>query len=92
MRRTTIRIAISAALIGLGWAAGRAQPAQPDFELFVDAPAGETIVECRRGCELLWVERGVNPGARRLATFSFKCGSAADARCSSGRVGGWRTP
>jgi hypothetical protein len=65
------RAAIAAILIAVGWVAGRAQPQQPDFELVVEAPFGETPVTCRRGCELVWVERGVNPAARRQSTFSF---------------------
>jgi hypothetical protein len=86
MNRTVVRIAIATALIGLGWAAGKAQTAQPDFELIVDSPAGETSVTCARGCEMAWVERGVNPEARPIPTFWFKCTAA---RCSSGKIGGW---
>jgi hypothetical protein len=59
----------------------------PDFELIVDAPGGETTVECRRGCDLAWVERGVNPSSRPVPTFKFACGSQD--RCSSFRIGGW---
>ena len=80
----TIRVAIAAALIACGWAVGSAQTAQPDFELIVNAPAGETTVECR-GCELVWSERGVNPAAKPLRTFMFKC----TGRCSSGEIAGW---
>jgi hypothetical protein len=88
MQRTALRVAISALLIGLGWTVGKAQTTQPDFELIVTAPAGETTVECRRGCELVWVER-VNPAARRLSTFTFECSGGSVERCSSARIGGW---
>ena len=85
MKRTTLRLTIAAALIAIGWAAGTAQSAQPDFEL---APAGHTSVECRRGCELAWVERGLNPSAKPQPTLTFNCGGTTD-RCSSYKIGGW---
>jgi len=87
MNRIVARIAIATALIGLGWAAGKAQNAQPDFELIVDSPAGETSVTCARGCEMAWVERGVNPAAKPTSTFTFKCNGQV--RCSSYKIGGW---
>ena len=76
------------ALVAFGWAAGKAQPAQPDFEIIVNSPAGETTVECVRGCEMAWVERGVNPAARPMPTFTYQCGGTAG-RCSSSKIGGW---
>ena len=88
MKRTSLRLTIAAALIAIGWAAGKAQPVQPDFELVVTAPAGQTTVECRRGCELVWVERGLNPSATPQPTFTFNCGGTTD-RCSSYKIGGW---
>jgi hypothetical protein len=91
MRRRACGVAIAAALMGLGWTIGRAQAPQPDFELIVNAPAGETTVECRRGCEIAWVERGVNPASKPMQTFTFSCGGASPARCSSSRIGGWIT-
>ena len=71
----------------IGWTARGAQ-SQPDFELVVNAPAGATSIECRRGCQLLWVERGPNPNAAPQQTFDFTCSGATAASCSSGRVGG----
>jgi hypothetical protein len=88
MVRAGIRLATVSALIALGWVAGRAQSSAPDFELVVDAPAGETTIQCVRGCRLSWVERGVNLNAQTMETFSFKCNSPSG-RCSSHRVGGW---
>lgn len=61
MIRASLRIAVVAALIGMGWAAGRAQTSVPDFEVVVNAPSGETTIECVRGCKLSWVQRGLNP-------------------------------
>ena len=78
-------IAVILIFVG-GWAVGRAQTSAPTFELVVDAPEGETIIRCVRGCELAWVERGLNANASRGSTFKYACTAP---RCSSGRVGGW---
>lgn len=83
---TVSQSAIAAALVLVGWAVGRAQPTAPDFELVINAPSGETTIECVRGCDLAWVERGINENGRRIPTFKYSCGAP---RCSSGRVGGW---
>ncbi len=85
--KTPLRI-ITFVMIGLliGWTIGRAQSAAPDFELVVNAPGGETSIECVRGCDLKWVERGLNPNSGLMARFTFSCGAS---ECSSGRVGGW---
>jgi hypothetical protein len=91
MRHIAFRVTISALLLGLGWAVGKAQTTQPDFEVVVTAPAGETTVECRRGCELVWVERGLNPAAKPQSTFTFACSGGGVNRCSSARIGGWLT-
>ena len=76
--------AIALILVFAGWVVGRAQTTAPDFELAVDAPSGETTLKCLRGCELVWVERGLNANASRMATFTYKCTAP---RCSSGRIG-----
>ena len=91
MNRIIVRTAIAAGLIGLGWAAGKAQTAQPDFELIVDSPTGETSVTCVRGCGMAWVERGFdpNPETKLISTFTFKCSNSLGLRCSSGKIGGW---
>ena len=89
MRRTLSRVAIALALVGFGWAAGKAQMPNPDFELLINAPSGDTSVECVRGCRLMWVERGVNPNDTPQPTFSFACRGGNVQRCSSARIGGW---
>ena len=89
MARTSLRIAMAAALAGFGWVAGHAQTSEPHFEIVVNAPGGETTIECVRGCKLAWVERGVNSNATPGPTFTFSCGGT---RCSSGKVGGWNNP
>ena len=91
MIRAGIRLAAVAACICLGWAAGRAQTTQPTFEFVVNAPVGQTIIQCVRGCELAWVERGLSPNAQTMTTFTFTCTSPSG-RCSSQRVGGWLQP
>ena len=92
MIRASFLIAIAALLVGLGWTAAKAQTYDPNFEIVVNAPVGETSIQCVRGCNLAWVERGLNPNSQPMPTFTFKCtGSAADARCSSAKVGGWIT-
>ena len=87
MTRMLVMTIAALILVGLGWLAGAAQ-SSPDFELRVNAPGGETTIECVRGCNLAWVERGINPNAQPIDTFTYAC--SAD-RCSSGRVGGWLT-
>lgn len=92
MARILVRFIIAVALIAAGWVAAKAQPSTPDFEIVVDAPAGETSITCKRGCNLAWVERGVNPNSTPIRTFAFKCGGGPpEGRCSSATVGGWIT-
>jgi hypothetical protein len=95
MIRAGLRIAMVAALMGIGWMAAKAQTSEPDFELIVNAPNGETTIECVRGCELAWVQRGLNANSKPMPKFLFGCGGgavggdASEARCSSFKVGGW---
>jgi hypothetical protein len=84
--RATIQILLGAILTFIGWTLGRAQTSAPIFELAVDAPGGKTTIECVKGCELSWVERGLNPNSTPMKAFEYACSSA---RCSSGRIGGW---
>jgi hypothetical protein len=87
MRRLLIRFVVAAGLVTVGWVAGHAQAVgQPQFVIRVDAPSGETVITCERGCQLNWVERGLNPNAVAQRTFSYSCSGA---RCGSGAVGGW---
>jgi hypothetical protein len=92
MHHLVSRIAFAVGLLAIGWTAGRAQTSAPDFELMVNSPAGDVTVECVRGCELAWTERGVTANAARMATFSFECHGPGVRRCASGRVGGWVKP
>ena len=87
MGRTIAKVVMAVALIGLGWGVGRAQTSETDFELVVDAPAGQVNVTCTKGCGLAWVERGMNSSARPQDTFTFSCSGVS--RCGSGKIGGW---
>jgi hypothetical protein len=87
--RLSIHAAFALILVFAGWAIGTAQSSQPTFELLVDAPGGETVIECVRGCRLSWVERGVLANATAASKFTYSCSGS---RCSSGRVGGWLVP
>ncbi len=86
MARTKVQIALAVVLVFFGWVLGRAQASAPVFEFVVDAPGGETNIRCVRGCELAWVERGVNANASPTSSFTYRCTAP---RCESGRVGGW---
>jgi hypothetical protein len=86
MSRILVRSVLAVILIFLGWAVGRAQTTAPAIELLVDAPGGETTIQCLKGCELAWVERGVNSNVTPNPTFTYRCTAP---RCSSGRIGGW---
>ena len=86
MARSMFHIGFAVVLVFVGWVAGRAQTSAPAFELLVDAPGGETTIKCVKGCELSWVERGLNPDAAPTPAFTYRCTAP---RCSSGRVGGW---
>jgi hypothetical protein len=85
MVRRLLQLAVALALLGTGWVAARAQTPAPDFELVVDAPGGQTIITCVRGCKLMWVERGI-PNGTATPSFQYACTAS---RCSSARVGGW---
>ena len=92
MKRILIHVVLAVALLAVGWTAGRAQAqySAPDFEVAIHAPVGETVVECVRGCELFWVERGgPGQGAEPASTFQFACKGASVQQCKSGRIGGW---
>lgn len=86
MVRSLVQIVVAVVLVFVGWAVGRAQTSAPVFEFVVDAPGGETTIKCVRGCELAWVERGLNVNATPTPSFTYRCTAP---RCSSGRVGGW---
>ncbi len=74
--------------LATGWAAAKAHTPQPDFELLVDAPVGQTHIKCVKGCTLLSVET-MDPEAKPTPNFSILCGGSSLLRCPPERVGGW---
>jgi hypothetical protein len=88
MKQTMRHAVIVAALVALGWAAGRAQTTRGDFELRINAPSGATSVECVRGCRLIGARDIENPSARQMQTYEFSC-SGQQCRAS---VVGFRQP
>ena len=72
-------------LVGLGWAIGYAQRPEPEFMIAIDAPVGETRVECLSGCELIGARDLGNPNAGRLKVYGYGC----NARRCKARVAGW---
>jgi hypothetical protein len=86
MKGFALRLVAVASLILLGWAIGKAQTSTPDFMLIVDAPTGETKVECTSGCSLAWAGHGIPTGTPQ-STFTYRCSGSE--RCSSAGIAGW---
>ena len=63
-------------LLGLGWAVGYAQRPNQEFMLSIDAPAGETRIECVSGCglrgsrDLRGTKRGTNENVHLLLLWA----------------------
>jgi hypothetical protein len=75
-------------LFGLGWAVGYAQRSEPEFMIAIDAPVGETRVECVSGCELMGARDLGNPNAGRLKVYTYGCSGRNVRRCRA-RIAGW---
>ena len=85
MSRILRTLVLAAAMIALGWVAGRAQTSAPAFELLVTSPIGDVTVQCVRGCALREVNVANEFTARPPgATFGFACRE----RCSV-PIAGW---
>jgi hypothetical protein len=84
----TKRIAGALTLLGLGWTVGYAQRSEPEFMLLIDAPAGETRIECVSGCRLIGARDLENPNADQMKAYSYFCEGINVKRCSA-RAGGW---
>lgn len=83
-----MRLFLAVALLGVGWTLGYAQRAQPEFMIAIDAPAGETRIQCISGCELVGARDLENPNAGRANTYRYVCSGPAESRCKA-RVAGW---
>jgi hypothetical protein len=66
-KRLVTLLALAVVLVFVGWSAGRAQTRGADFNLTVDAPAGEIKVRCARGCD--WPETPGEPAQ----SVVYKC-------------------
>ena len=86
----TKRVVWVVMLIGVGWTFGAAQRPDPEFMIAIDAPAGETRVECISGCSLMGARDLPNARASRMKVYSYGC-SGRDAQRCGARVAGWRS-
>jgi hypothetical protein len=80
------RAVAALALIGLGWAAGAAGRPEPEFMIAIDAPAGQTRVECLAGCKLIGGRDLPNTNATYMKIYSYSCSGQ---RCGA-QIAGWR--
>jgi hypothetical protein len=77
------RLLLAAALLGLGWSAGRAQAPVPDFELKIDIPAGYARIECVRGCVMVGARDAGIRNVRRKPEYTFGCSGRGIETCSA---------
>jgi hypothetical protein len=102
MSRKALRVLVALGLVGVGWSAGRAQTARPDFEIIVKAPAGSAEVTCVRGCSITWApvsqpEAGPvdikvpTPTLRGVVDSTFRDGCVASSwsKTQNCRIWGW---
>lgn len=75
-------------LVGFGWAVGFAQRSEPDFMIAINAPVGQTRVECLSGCELMGARDRGNPKAGRLTVYTYGCSGRNVQRCGA-QIAGW---
>jgi len=75
-------------LVGLGWTVGHAQRPEPEFMIAIDAPVGETHVECVSGCRLIGARDVGNPNASQMRVYTYGCSGGNVQRCEA-KVAGW---
>src|SRR5687767_1525738 len=88
MVRSLSQAAVGAALVGLGWGIGQAEFSAPDFSIRIDAPVGQTKIECVRGCNLQGSRDEGNPNNQPVPTYFYQCSGKGIARCVA-TVNGW---
>lgn len=81
-----IKFALALILLGSAWAAGYAQRSEPEFMLSIDAPAGETRIDCVSGCQLIGARDVGVPSAAPMKSYTFAC---TDPHRCKGAAGGW---
>jgi len=77
-------------LIGLGWVVGAAERPEPEFMIAIEAPVGETRLECLSGCKLVGARDLPNPRADQMKVYSYGC-SGPDVQHCRAQVAGWLT-
>jgi hypothetical protein len=85
----TRRVVWALLLIGCGWAFGAAGRPEPEFMISIDAPVGQTRVECLSGCRLIGARDLPNSKALRMKVYSYSCSGDGAQRCGA-QVAGWR--
>jgi hypothetical protein len=85
----TRRLVWAFMLIGLGWTAGAAERPEPEFMIAIDAPVGQTRVECISGCRLMGARDLPNRTAGTMKVYSYRCSGRNVQRCGA-QVAGWR--
>ena len=81
------RFSFAVILLGLGWAVGYAQRPEPEFMLSIDAPAGETRIQCVSGCQLMGSRDLGVPSAGRMKTYIYSCSGPDTQRCKAVAAG-----
>lgn len=85
----TRRVGWALMLLGVGWTVGAAERPQPEFIIAIDAPVGQTRVECVSGCRLVGAKDLPNPSAGLMKVYSYGCSGGSVQRCGA-QVAGWR--
>ena len=85
----TRRVVWPVMLIGLGWMVGAAERPEPEFMIAIDAPVGQTRVECLSGCRLMGARDLPNRHAGQMKVYSYGCSGRGVQRCGA-QVAGWR--
>ena len=85
----TRRVVWASLLTGCGWAFGAAGRPEPEFVIAIDAPAGQTSVECVSGCKLIGARDLPNSNAQLMKVYSYSCSGAGVQRCGA-QIAGWR--
>jgi len=70
-------------LFALGWTVGAAERPQPEFMIAIDAPVGQTHVECLSGCKLVGARDLPNPRAGLMRVYSYGCSGGNVQRCGA---------
>ena len=84
MVRFATRVLIIIVLTAIGWSVGKAQEPPLVINFTIDAPVGDTTIQCERGCEFYSSQQG---RARASSQFMFSCTAEGGRQRCSGRFG-----